>query len=987
MSLTLTDAEVARIKSFIGKKLATPRNELEARFFPPIRGNPERVDHYQFNRILARYTYKKENGGYGLRKETYTRLAVTSERIPELREIIETEDAVKLLWLTEDIKLVKTKAPDHTYRMIKKKVEHTDLSNYAVRISLGDEQPLSSEAEKFQFFSNESFPKDFRLHNRISVFTEDNLFRIDFTSVKSGVGRTFKKSKVLSNYPSYEIELEFIGDSSASKQVIFDRLIQHIGNLLSIYYESPLIITRDMRQKVGEQYQLLVRNSDKLRRSNRGKTELRSFDFIAANPVTLHRENLIDDPKTPNILSNYGVTFKADGERFLLYVLSSPDEDENGSIYLFNSNFQVLPVGVSLPAWANTVIEGEYIRELNSFYGYDALFAKGLDIRNKGLKSFSNDTSSRLQYLKDFIKDLNASVDATKENAPRMVIHIYEKPYEFGNKEAIFSKSDQLLKAVENQPFHVDGLIYAPATEPYPSVPMSWDRLFKWKPPHLNTIDFLIETVKGENKRDKLFPYVKIESMDQRANNTSPSAVSQYKIVKLYVSGMIETFNRRSNKVQRRRGPVLFREAKIPVNTNGKMIARDPLSGSIGEVTDDTIVEFSYNKDSDFPWTPIRVRYDKTAKYKTNRSVFGNAEHVARDIWRSIQVPVTKKMVTTGEVPPPSSENSVRYTKEQLGKETKSRLPYQVFHTVYVKKRLLEEVALNPRDPERGAGFLIDFGSSRGGDLNRWREIGFERVIGLDIDPDSVLQASLRYESMNVNRDHFQVDFLCADLTRTIFPNYNAACDTSSHESHAEPIVWKDELKINIPQKYMFDVVSSQFVIHYSFKDEKSVRSYFQNVTDNLRVGGYFVGSTFDGNRVYEALKRKKSIEGTKGKDIIWEIKKLYGSKKFSEDKPNFGMSIEVFVKSIGIPHVEYMVSFPYLEKIASEYGLELVKITPFEKLWEEGVEKSSISGAIKSMTPDEKQFSFFNSAFLFKKTRHASDEVYRRLVKLQGKK
>ena len=62
------------------------------------------------------------------------------------------------------------------------------------------------------------------------------------------------------------------------------------------------------------------------------------------------------------------------------------------------------------------------------------------------------------------------------------------------------------------------------------------------------------------------------------------------------------------------------------------------------------------------------------------------------------------------------------------------------------------------------------------------REIGFERVIGLDIDPDSVQQASLRYEAMNVDRDHFQVDFLCSDLTRTIFPNYSSACDSTTHE-------------------------------------------------------------------------------------------------------------------------------------------------------------------------------------------------------------
>ena len=40
-----------------------------------------------------------------------------------------------------------------------------------------------------------------------------------------------------------------------------------------------------------------------------------------------------------------------------------------------------------------------------------------------------------------------------------------------------------------------------------------------------------------------------------------------------------------------------------------------------------------------------------------------------------------------------------------------------------------------------------------------------------------------------------------------------------------------------------FDIISSQFTIHYYFKDELTLRGYIQNLSDNLKKGGYFIGT------------------------------------------------------------------------------------------------------------------------------------------------
>ena len=48
----------------------------------------------------------------------------------------------------------------------------------------------------------------------------------------------------------------------------------------------------------------------------------------------------------------------------------------------------------------------------NVFYivYYDMLYAKNLDIRNKPLKNFSDEQTSRFTYLTDILKDINDTI-------------------------------------------------------------------------------------------------------------------------------------------------------------------------------------------------------------------------------------------------------------------------------------------------------------------------------------------------------------------------------------------------------------------------------------------------------------------------------------------------------------------------------------------------------------------------------------------------
>ena len=50
----------------------------------------------------------------------------------------------------------------------------------------------------------------------------------------------------------------------------------------------------------------------------------------------------------------------------------------------------------------------------------------------------------------------------------------------------------------------------------------------------------------------------------------------------------------------------------------------------------------------------------------------------------------------------------------------------------------------------------------------------------------------------------------------------------------------------DIEKKIEFDIISTQMAIHYFFESEHKLRMYLKNVSDRLRPGGYFIGTTID---------------------------------------------------------------------------------------------------------------------------------------------
>ena len=100
----------------------------------------------------------------------------------------------------------------------------------------------------------------------------------------------------------------------------------------------------------------------------------------------------------------------------------------------------------------------------------------------------------------------------------------------------------------------------------------------------------------------------------------------------------------------------------------------------------------------------------------------------------------------------------------------------------------------------------------------------------------------------------------------------------------------------NIPKKYLpyvkryeglgkrgFDVISSQFSFHYYCKDELSLRNYMSNLSENCKSGGYFIGTCYDGNKVFQLLKDKELVEmKDEFGNIVYSIQKKYDCEYFN---------------------------------------------------------------------------------------------------------
>jgi hypothetical protein len=109
---------------------------------------------------------------------------------------------------------------------------------------------------------------------------------------------------------------------------------------------------------------------------------------------------------------------------------------------------------------------------------------------------------------------------------------------------------------------------------------------------------------------------------------------------------------------------------------------------------------------------------------------------------------------------------------------------------------------------------------------------------------------------------------------------------------------------------------------------------------------------------------------------ILWNIRKDFDIEELVPNEDSLGLKININFISIGTPHNEYLVSFPYFVELMKMNGLELLNENELKEiglkhstnLFSETYEMSKKTGRNYVMSDSVKKFSFLNRWFIFKK-------------------
>ena len=94
--------------------------------------------------------------------------------------------------------------------------------------------------------------------------------------------------------------------------------------------------------------------------------------------------------------------------------------------------------------------------------------------------------------------------------------------------------------------------------------------------------------------------------------------------------------------------------------------------------------------------------------------------------------------------------------------------------------------------------------------------------------------------------------------------------------------------------------------------------------------------------------------------EVYWKCSPGYNTPTFPNDSSCLGYPVDIYQKSIGKTHSEYLVNIEYFVQVMENYGFEPVHITPFQNIYYELSGPDLVSfGEIHNL--NEREISFLN--------------------------
>ena len=241
---------------------------------------------------------------------------------------------------------------------------------------------------------------------------------------------------------------------------------------------------------------------------------------------------------------------------------------------------------------------------------------------------------------------------------------------------------------------------------------------------------------------------------------------------------------------------------------------------------------------------------------------------------------------------------------------------------------------------------VLDLSCGRGSDIMRFYYSKVSFCVGVDIDKQALVGAvdgaMSRYRKMSKSKPGFpKMYFIQADAGAPL--NYDDQFRALQGMNKENGDLIKKFFSTDPARKTMFDRINCQFAMHYFLKNQDTWNNFKQNLNSYLKPGGYYLASTFDGNRIVELLKNSDNYNvyytNSKGeKKSLFEIVKKYG--EIDTTKPiGLGHAIDVFLAWIfqeGNYQTEYLVDTEFLrQELLKDCDLELVDTDTFDNTME----------------------------------------------------
>ena len=947
-------------------------------------------------------------------------------------------------------------------------IKPVDMSDFNFRVSYQLEQeynPNSNVPQKIISKWNDS-KKIFRCMNRVRFYHPEYPVFADLSIVKSSKKSnhipipqyTIQEAGVFNNVESYEIELEIdnsrvgTGTEYNNKEKLMDTLRKVIRIILSGLQGTKYPISYSERDSVLQEYMKLIHSERYTPR------KVTSKDFIGPSSYTLQTENILplnESSIVGNIRNNYTVTDKADGERKLLFIA------KDGKIYLIDTNMNVLFTGVSTAEKTimNSLLDGEHIKYgktrnfINLYAAFDVYYINKKSVREFAFISQAleeeegeiNENKYRLPLLNtlvDLIKPKSVLEKSTETKQSTDFTIKCKTFYMKNDTDDIFKGCSDILSNIKDGLFeyNTDGLIFTPsdtgvgsnvAGKSGPLYKSTWDLSFKWKPAEFNTIDFLVTIKKDKTGKDEIH-----HIFQDGKNLQGIQEVSQYKTLILrcgfdekkhgYLNPCQDIIDDKlpspddiDNEDSYKPVPFLPTNpydnnacyCNILLKQDGSNLYMMTEENEYFE--EDMIVEFKYemnNKDG-WKWVPLRVRYDKTSELKSGMKNYGNAYHVANNNWHSIHHPITEEMISKGtNIPENIISEDVYYNRSN---EETSTQGLRDFHNLYVKKKLILGVS------NRGYT-LIDYAVGKAGDLSKWIRAKLSFVFGIDISKDNIHNnmdgACARYLSSRKKYKNMPDALFVTGNSGNNIRN-GSAFATEKDKQITKAVFGSGPKDVTLLGKGVykqygisqegFNISSCQFALHYFFENKTTFHEFLRNLAECTKVQGYFIGTCYDGKKVFELLKKKKNGESfsiMNGSRKIYEVTKMYDETGFPDDEMSLGYPINVYQESINKVFREYLVNFDYFIRVMENYGFTLISKTEaqqmnlpdgtglFSDLFTSMENEIRMNPSHKSdygkaiyMNQEEKTISFLNRYFIFRKVSNVNTDKISKILKHQS--